>query len=149
MKQRLPTPQDIEELVAFLPQLYAEGFPPIKRWHGGTQGQGEVFTMPWPKYDELIEKFFRVATSKQWCDYDYHPEEAGRMLENQEIVKTATLSQIKTMLTYCVRGERFCEGHRAAMIKGGHVRRLLERLAVLGSVDARQSAPADADKPRR
>ncbi len=149
MKLRLPTPQDIEELVAFLPQLYAEGFSPIKRWRGGTQGQDQVSTMPWPEYDELIEKFFRFATSEWWCDYDYHPEEAGRMLENQEVVKTATLSQIKIMLTYCVRGERFCNGHWGAMIEGGHVRRLLERLAVLGSVNAQQGAPADADKPCR
>ena len=32
------------------------------------------------------------------------------------------------MLTFCVRGERFCDGHWAAMIEGGQVRRLLERL---------------------
>jgi hypothetical protein len=32
------------------------------------------------------------------------------------------------MLTYCVRGERFSEGHWGAMIEQGHVRRLLERL---------------------
>ena len=35
------------------------------------------------------------------------------------------------MLTFCVRGERFCDGHWAAMIEGGQVRRLLERLAEL------------------
>ena len=41
--------------------------------------------------------------------------------------------QIKTMLTYCVRGERFGDGHWAAMIEGGHVRRLLERLTEMRS----------------
>jgi hypothetical protein len=46
-------------------------------------------------------------------------------------VRNATLDQIKTMLTYCVRGERVCDGHWCAMIEGGHVRRLLERLAEL------------------
>ena len=136
MKTRLPTSQEIEELVAFLPQLYAEGFTPIKQWGGGTQGQDGVFTIPWPEYDELVEKFFRVAASEWWCDCDYRPEEAGRMLENQDVVKTATLSQIKTMLTCCVRGERFYDGHWAAVIEGGHIRLLLERLAVLGSVNA-------------
>ena len=37
------------------------------------------------------------------------------------------------MLTYYVRGERFCDGHLDAMITEGHIRRLLERLDVIGS----------------
>jgi hypothetical protein len=37
------------------------------------------------------------------------------------------------MLTYVVRGERFCDGHWGAMVEGGQVRRLLQRLAELGS----------------
>ncbi len=69
------------------------------------------------------------------------------MLENEDIVKTASLAQVKTMLTYCVRGERFCEGHWAAMIEQGHIRRLLERLLELRPVDAQQGAPADGLPP--
>ena len=61
--------------------------------------------------------------------FDYVPEEAGRMLEDPALVRRASLDQVRTMLTYCVRGERFCDGHWAAMIEGWHVRRLLERLA--------------------
>ena len=136
MKIRLPTQRKIEELVAFLPQLHAEGFTPIKQWGGGTQEQDGVFTMPWPEYEELVETFFRVASSECWCDHDYLPEKTAHMLNNTDFIKTATLSQIKTMLTYCSRGECFCDGHWAAMIEGGHVRRLLERLAVLVSMGA-------------
>jgi len=143
MKTRLPTSQEIEELVAFLPRLYTEGFTSIKRWSGGTQGKDGLFTMPWPEYSKVVEDFFRVAASEWWCDYDYHPEEAGRMLENQDVVKTASLSQIKTMLTYCVRGERFCDGHWATMVEGGHIRWLLERLGELGSAYAQQGTPTD------
>jgi hypothetical protein len=32
------------------------------------------------------------------------------------------------MLTYCVRGERFCDGHLGGMIEKGHVQRILQRL---------------------
>jgi hypothetical protein len=32
------------------------------------------------------------------------------------------------MLTFCVRGERFSDGHWAAMIEKGYIRRVLERL---------------------
>ena len=55
------------------------------------------------------------------------------MLATEGVVETADLAQIKTMLTYCVRGERFCDGHRGAMIEEGHIRRLLTRLAALRS----------------
>ena len=36
-------------------------------------------------------------------------------------------------LAYCVRGEHFCDGHWGAMIEGGQIRRLLLRLAEIGS----------------
>jgi len=53
-------------------------------------------------------------------DYGYDPHAAGRLLMNEDAVRTADLPQIKAMLTYCVRGERFGEGHWAAMVEGGH-----------------------------
>jgi len=103
-------------------------FTPIKRWHGGTKGRDGFFTMPWPEYDKVVEEFFKVASAECWRDYTYCPEEAGQMLEKHDIIKTADLSKIKTMLTYCVRGERFCVGHWATMIEGGYILRLLQRL---------------------
>jgi hypothetical protein len=127
-----PSRNEIAELVAFLPRLYAEGIEPIKKWHFEKPGEENVTTLPWPEYDEVVDEFFRAASAEYWCDYDYQPEEADRMLEDYDFVKNATLSQIKTMITYCVRWERFCDGHWGAMIKGGHIRRLLERLAEIG-----------------
>lgn len=139
-KTRLPDVGEIQELAAFLPKLYAEGFEPIKRWGGGKQVEDGVFTMPWPEYDEVVAEFIRAASKDCWCDYGYHRQETGRMLEDKSFVKTSTLVQIKTMLTYCVRGERFCDGHWAAMIESGHIRRLLERLAELGAQMSNTSA---------
>ena len=130
-KTRRPTLRQIRELVAFLPQLYPEGFTPIKRWHTHNKDGGLCF--PWPEYDELVKKFFQAASGEWWCDHTYDPDKAGLMLENEGAIKTATLSHVKTMLTYCVRGERFCDGHWGRMITEGHIRRLLERLDVIGS----------------
>jgi len=50
------------------------------------------------------------------------------MLKDEELIKAASLSQIKTMLTFCLRGERFSDGHWAQMIEEGCIQRLLERL---------------------
>ena len=124
---RQPTVQEIEALTAFLPRLYAEGFSPVLGWEGGKREDG-TFTLPYPRYNSLVEEFFHAVASELWMDYEYKPEQAYQMLKDENIVKNASLSQIKTMLTFCLRGERFSDGHWAQMIEGGYIRRLLERL---------------------
>lgn len=99
MKTRLPTAKEIEELVSFLPRLYADGFTPIRRWGGGNKDEDGVVIMPWPEYDKVVEEFFRVASEECWRDYDYSPGDASRMIKNDDFIKAANLTQIKTMLT--------------------------------------------------
>ena len=127
-KSRLPTRQEIEALTAFLPRLYAEGFSPIISWGGGEKQKDGSFSVPYPHYDSVVEEFFHLVSSEGWLDYEYNPEQAYEMLRDENLIKIASLSQIKTMLTFCVRGERFSDGHWAAMITEGYIRRLLERL---------------------
>jgi hypothetical protein len=126
-KTSLLTLHDIEELTAYLPRLYAEGFSPIIKWEGGEKLKDGSFTMPYPSYNPLVEEFFRYVASS-WLDYEYDPEQAYQMLKDEHAINTASLAQIKTMLTFCVRGERFSDGHWAAMIEKGYIRRVLERL---------------------
>ena len=126
-ESRLPTLQEIEELTAFLPRLYSKGFLPVETWNGGKQEDGS-FTLPYPSYNPVVEEFFRCAGRECWLDYGYKPEQASQMLKDENLIKTASLPQLKTMLTFCLRGERFSDGHWGEMIERGHIRRLLERL---------------------
>ena len=128
---RLPTIDEIKAIVSFLPRLYAEGFSPEVRWEGGKKDEKGMIHMPYPIYDNLVEEFIRTASNECWLDYDYQPEEAYAMLKNDDVIKSASLAEIKTMLTFVVRGERFSDGHWGEMIKRGYVRKLLERLAQL------------------
>ena len=130
---RLPDKEEIAELVAYLPRLYAPGFNPIKGWAGSTNTKSGVWRSSYPEYDALVEDFIKAASQECWCDHDYSPPEASRMLRDEDLVRHSTLAQIKTMLTFCVRGERFCDGHLARVIAEGHIRRLLERLVELRS----------------
>jgi hypothetical protein len=122
-----PTLQDMEALIAFLPRLYADGFSPVKNWNGGRNKDG-TYSLPYPDYDPLVEEFYRTVSGGGWLDTGYNPEQAYQMIQDENLVKIASLSQIKTMLTYCVRGERFSDGHWAEMIEKGSIRRILERL---------------------
>lgn len=126
-KSRLPTPEEIEGLTAFLPRLYSEGFVSIESWSGGKQ-EDDSLTLPYPSYNRVVEEFFRSVGRGCWLDYEYRPEQAGKMLKDEDLIKTASLAQIRTMLTFCLRGERFADGHWGEMIDQGYIRRLLERL---------------------
>lgn len=122
----LPTSAEITDLVSFLPHLYSDGVTPInpiKQWQGGTG------SLPWPDYELVVKDFFRAASAPCWCDYDYNPSEAGEMIRDKAFIKQASLTQIQTMLTFCVRGERFSDGHWGTMITKGIIRQLLQRLA--------------------
>ena len=131
-KTPLPTLQDIEKITAFLPRLYAKGFSPVVRWEGGEKRKDGSFTLSYPEYDPLVEEFFN-AVRGAWLDYEYDPEQAYRMLKDEQAMKKASLSEIKSMLTFCVRGERFSDGHWGVMIEKGYVRRILERLIEIKS----------------
>jgi hypothetical protein len=128
MKEDRPALQDIEALTAFLPRLYAQGFSPVLSWSGGEKRKDGSFPLPYPTYDPVVEEFYRLVSSGGWLDHKYDPEPAYQMLRDENLIKTASLSQIKTMLTFCVRGERFSDGHWAEMIEKGYIRQLLERL---------------------
>ncbi len=125
--------EKIDLILSYLPLLYAEGFQPIKLWNGGIQNEGGVVIAPEPEYDQLVINFFEEAASKYWTDYNYYPEKSRMMLQNKYFIKTASLHNIKTMITYCARGERFSDGHWGAMIEEGYIKQLLERLLQIRS----------------
>ncbi len=128
METNLPTKADIQELVSFLPILYAEGFSPIIRWHGSKGTGGATAAWYVPVYHEKVDAFFELTAKDCWCDYNYDPKTASEMLEDEALIARAALPEIKTMLTCCRRGERFCDGYRGAVIKEGKIRLILQRL---------------------
>jgi len=100
MKQnRLPTLKEIEDLTAFLPRLCAEGFSPVVSWGGGEKQKDGSISVPYPNYHNLVEEFFRLVAIGGWLDNEYNPEQAYQMLKDENLIKTASLFQIKTMLT--------------------------------------------------
>lgn len=126
-----PSITEIDRLTAYLPILYADGYKPVKVWHGGVKDKDGMMHVPYPEYHEAVYEFFRLVSTDFWLDFQYVPQDAWRFLRNKKAVASASLEEIKTVLTYCVRGERFCDGHWASMIEDGYVRQILERLIEL------------------
>ena len=131
MRDEAPTPEQMDELLRFLPRFEQPGRTFVERWAGGEPTGDGATTTHYPIYPEDVEAFFLLAGQPVWCDTGYKPAEAREMLEDDACVAAAGLDEIKTMLTYCARGERFCDGHWAAVLESGRVQALLRRLAAL------------------
>ena len=131
MRQEQPTTRDIEELLSFLPTLSEESFDPIRQWHGIEEQEEGYFTLPYADYDPLVDELSAVASRECWRDHDYDPIEISGRLPQPDFIDKADLARVKSILTYFVRGERFCDGHQGGMIREGYIQRLLIRLSDL------------------
>ena len=119
---------EIKFLISYLPLLYKEGFHPIKQWCGDPDNDDQNCIIIVPEYDRLVYDFIEVAGSEFWAIKRYDPKVIIHMLNNEDYIKSADLQNIKNMLAFCVRGERFTPGHWASMITEGYIKQILERL---------------------
>jgi hypothetical protein len=127
------TSAQIDELLRFLPLFSHPNEELEPQWHGigsAPEKDGSL-QMPYPTYPPIVKDFFGVAGQPCWSDRGYLPEVAAKMIQSDEAIASASLSEIRTMLTFCVRGERFCDGHWGAMIRQGRIAAILNRLVQL------------------
>jgi hypothetical protein len=141
MKQPDQTDQ-MDALLRFLPLFERSEREFIVRWGGGQDLEEGVVQMPFPIYTEEVVAFFRLASQPFWADYYYKPAEAAAMVADDAFIRQANLEQIKTMLTYCVRGERFADGYWAALLQQGRIVAILRRLRILREDRARSGPEA-------
>ncbi len=137
MRNAPVTRKNIDEILRFLPKFCLPDSDTTATWPEEMERDVEtgVFVMPSPTYPKDVEEFYRLAGKSCWNDYDYDPAEAGEMVQSNEFIASASLAQIKTILTYCVRGECFVQGHWDAMIQQGRIGAILRRVQQLRDSD--------------
>ncbi len=121
----IPTRADAERLIAWLPVLYASDFRIDLPREERSSPEGW-----WPEYTPEVEAFYAELARVEWVDYCYNPPVVGELLTPERIA-IATLPELRSMLTYCMRMERFWEGLWRVAIEDGIIRCLLERMTVL------------------
>ena len=127
----LPNIRDIENLVGYLPIFYSPGFEPVDSTGGGECDRNGVIDAPYPIYNAIVSKFFTEASNDIWMDFEYDPAVQQKLIVDERYIQSATLENIKSLITYCVRGERFCDGHWNGMIKKGYIKNILNRLQTI------------------
>jgi len=123
MKDGILSKTDIKELTNFLPLLYDENIELSKSPKKGTTDLWGGFYV----YHPTVNTFFELASQEHWKDYQYVDNFSDRMIKPGEIEK-ASIYEIKTILTWCVRKERFQEGHWISVIEDNVINRILKRL---------------------
>ena len=142
----LPSLEAVDELIAFVAELCRPGFTPVLSWEGGKTKPDGSIQVPWPVYHPRVNDFIETISRGGWIDPDYAPGAAAAMLGNANTVEQATPDEVKGMLTYVVRGERFSDGHWAAVIESGKLCHLLERIKQLRQTLA--GPASDEDRSR-
>ena len=94
--------------------------------------EGDTNRFPYYTYSKEVLEFWRAPRENgfmidfRWSAWQ---ENAERLYENPELLKTADLDTLRKLLTTHVRKERFSEGHFAGMIRCGQIKAILARLA--------------------
>ena len=119
----------IDELLAYYPLVKERNPDKIATWPKTEIKENELVNfLVGPYYADEVIELFKLISQPYWCDYSYSPDTAGNMVYDDGFIKNASLDEIKTMLTYCHRGERFCSGHWEDMIIQGRLEKIFDRL---------------------
>lgn len=133
MSHNSPKLDDVDRLLAFLPklgagdlQIYADD--PIEE----SPDDG-VLRMYSRRYSDDVQGLLDASRAPAWRDADYGQKNADEILSDPKRIAVASLQDIKTLLTFCVRSERFAEGSWGSRVRSGEISAILNRLAALKS----------------
>ena len=104
-------------------------------WKGGepsgrkTKDGEDIYTFPFPDYPEGVFKTLFIAGVDHDCNSNYK-----KFCKDVPIAEMDAF-QVRTMLTWIQRGERFCDGLLAENIENGTLLALLNKLEILLSTD--------------
>jgi len=94
--------------------------------------QKGVISLPIYKYDPIVSKFEQEVYESGLMDHDYHAslEKAGffGIKDQDDWISKATQPGIWALITFCLRGERFCDGFLAKQLQNKTFAKLLRRL---------------------
>ena len=105
MKENIISKKKYKELTNFLTLLYSNEIEISK-----TEPKGDLISGGFYTYHPSVIKFFELASQEHWKDYKYVDNFSEEMIEPGRI-EEASINQLKTIITWCDRIERFFEGH--------------------------------------
>jgi hypothetical protein len=133
-----PTHQkdQLQGLAIFLPVFVDPDFS-FGAWQPATQGPNGIWSLPYFTFSKDAERFFRATYDLGWVDVSFdwmtwrETEDARRLSTEYGEIATATVQQLRQLLTMCVRMDRYCEGSLASDFASGLLTAIVCRAAAL------------------
>ena len=106
---------------------------PKQEWSGGSNKDG-VLTWPYCNFSEELSQFLEVFYESDLPDTNYmgtlelYGVEGGKCAE---AIPSANVELLLAILTFYIRGDRFCEGLLDSAIQKGIIADILKRLQEL------------------
>lgn len=105
----------------------------VRGWKGTEGGRPPL---AYVEYTDIVHRFVESVQANGVIDRAYQPNVVGAQLRDPAFLERASLAEIRAVLTWVVRGERFAEGHIGECVRDGTVERALARLGVLLDLDS-------------
>ncbi len=100
----------------------------VRAW---VKPPGDVPSLAYVEYNEIVHRLMERVQAPGVIVRSYQPNQVAKDLEDPGFIERASIDEVRAVLTYIVRGERFCEGHVGRYADDGTVGRALARLGVL------------------
>lgn len=120
-----PTTDQIDAILPFLKLFEQPDF--VAGSHETDAGSG----YPYFKKSESVGEFVQALYDNEWVtpEFDWPGwKESEMYINSPESIQSAGTITILKLFTTHVRGDRFCDGHLAAMFESGHILAILRRL---------------------
>lgn len=104
------------------------------KWESPEKQDDGVIVMGYPVYDEGVDRFTHDFYDSDLVDGNYSEtleRYNAEALKLAELIETADIDLLKAILTFYIRGERFCDGTWADAIENKVFLRVLLRLEEL------------------
>lgn len=86
-------------------------------------------------YPDEVLAFFDVIASSDWLDRDYESGREMKKLRDALYLSSATSAELSSILTAVWRGERYFDGLWSDVFRGGHLERVISRLAKIFNLE--------------
>ena len=123
---------EVESVLAHLPSIKEPGRSFVVRWVDDERDDGS-FVMPYPDYTDDVRQLFDALGDllSSWGGVDADYMRVSTLARSPDAIAVATPIELRAMLTYLVRGERFCDGFQEGLLEAGYVALMLDRLKEL------------------
>jgi DNA segregation ATPase FtsK/SpoIIIE-like protein len=130
-----PSGEDLAFVAALLPDLQRIETKPAE-WRGGERQPDGSIQMPHAEYAPEVDRLLHAVYEHKLVieGFDWGAWTEAEQFRDLARIRTASLEEVRRLITLHVRMDRFSEGHLAEVITSGHITALLLRLGELANM---------------